>query len=81
MSARFHVFGGERLQAFSDAVFAIVATIMVSFVTMEMILLDDDNIRFPVCSELILEAYTSFILNIYYIISLEHLLLYLHFSW
>ena len=25
-----HVFAGERLQAFSDAVFAIIATIMVS---------------------------------------------------
>ena len=29
MAMGHHTFGGERLQAFSDAVFAIVATIMV----------------------------------------------------
>lgn len=32
-----HVFGAERLQAFSDAVFAIIATIMVSHHAPELV--------------------------------------------
>ena len=34
MALRQHVFGAERLQAFSDAVFAIVTTIMVSHLSL-----------------------------------------------
>jgi hypothetical protein len=35
-SRALHIFGGERLQTFSDAVFAIIATLMVGYETREL---------------------------------------------